>query len=62
MEAQKGLGLEDYSMFTSPWARTFEDEQFFTDTTSTVGQVRTPHTTPLYTAHVLMLVSSLALM
>ena len=36
---ESGPGLEDYSMFTSPWAQTFEDEQFFTDATYTIGKV-----------------------
>ena len=36
---EPGPGLEDYSMFTGPWAQTFEDEQFFTDASSTIGKV-----------------------
>ena len=36
---ESGQGLEDYSMFSSPWAQSFEDEQFFMDATSTIGKV-----------------------
>lgn len=39
IEQLGGLGFEDYSMFTSPWAQTFEDEQFFTYTTTTIGKL-----------------------
>ena len=39
MDEMSGLGLGDFSMFTSPWAQTFDDEQFFTDTATSVGKV-----------------------
>ena len=39
IEQQNGLGLDDFSMFTSPWAQTEEDEQFFMDTVRSAGKV-----------------------
>ena len=39
MDEMSGLGLDDFSMFTSPWAQTFDDEQFFNDTATLVGNV-----------------------
>ena len=39
MDEMSGLGMDDFSMFTSPWAQTFDDEQFFTDTATLVGNV-----------------------
>ena len=38
-EQPSGLGLNDFSILTSPWAQTFDDEQFFTETATTVGKV-----------------------
>ena len=39
IEQQNGLGLDDFSMFTSPWAQTEEDEQFFMETVRSAGKV-----------------------
>ena len=38
-ENLSGLGMDDFSMLTSPWAQTFDDEQFFRETVTTVGKV-----------------------
>ena len=38
-EQLNGLGLDNFSIITSPWAQTFDDEQFFTETATTVGKV-----------------------
>ena len=35
----RGFSLEDFSMFISPWAQTFEDEEFFMNTVKRVGEV-----------------------
>jgi len=35
----KGLGLENQSMFTSPWALSLEEEDFFTKSIREIGQI-----------------------
>jgi len=34
----KGIGMEDQTVFVSPWATCYDDEEFFVQTVSTLGE------------------------
>ena len=38
-EEMRGVRIDDYSMFTSPWAISIEDEEIFNETTNELGKV-----------------------
>ena len=38
-EEMRGVRIDDYSMFTSPWAISIEDEKIFNETTNELGKV-----------------------
>ena len=38
-EEMRGVRIDDYSMFTSPWAISIEDETIFNETTNELGKV-----------------------
>jgi len=39
LEEMRGVRIDDYSMFTSPWAISIEDEEIFNETTNALGKV-----------------------
>ena len=39
--SMKGIGMEDQTVFVSPWATSYDDEEFFVQTVSTLGEVCT---------------------
>jgi len=38
-EEMRGVRIDDYSMFTSPWAISIEDEEIFNETTKELGKL-----------------------
>merc|ERR1711915_1050828 len=38
-EEMRGVRIDDYSMFTSPWAISIEDEEIFNETTIELGKL-----------------------
>ena len=39
IQTRKGMGMQDYSHFTSPWAQTWEEEDFFETTVKTLSNL-----------------------
>ena len=39
LEKMKGMGMEDQTVFVSPWALSSHDEEFFTETVRNLGEV-----------------------
>ena len=39
LEKMKGIGMEDQTVFVSPWALSSYDEEFFTETVRNLGAV-----------------------
>eukprot|EP00090_Calanus_glacialis_P007733 TRINITY_DN16185_c0_g1_i1.p1 TRINITY_DN16185_c0_g1~~TRINITY_DN16185_c0_g1_i1.p1 ORF type:complete len:225 (+),score=56.67 TRINITY_DN16185_c0_g1_i1:3-677(+) len=58
LEKMKGIGMEDQTVFVSPWALSSHDEEFFTETVRNLGALICPDTSLLSIYQTLIMCSS----